>query len=65
MLIKIGDKLFDSKDENILIVLQDGDLESLYKLKGNNYRLCISTKEISEEELKELMRLDIDPNHGA
>ena len=65
MLIKIGNQVFDSKDQPIVIVLQDGDLQNMYRVEGNMYRLCLSSNKMSEEDVKELMRLEVDPDHCA
>lgn len=65
MLIKIGNQIFDSKDQPIVIVLQDGDLQNMYRVEGNMYRLCLSSDIMSEEEVRELMTLDVDPDHCA
>lgn len=66
MLIKIGNKIYDSKKEPIMIIFQDGDLNKFYKLEDNEYRLFIYTgKKMSDEEIKNFMVLDTDSNHGA
>jgi len=65
MLIKIGKKIYDSKKQPITIVLQDGDLENVYKLEDNLYRICISSEELTSEELKILLSFESDPKHGA
>ena len=65
MLIKINDKIFNSKKTPIVIVLQDGDLEDLKFLKDNDYRICIFGGVLNKEDLKDIMSLDIDPKHQA
>jgi hypothetical protein len=66
MIIKIGNKIFDSKKEPIMIIFQDGDLNKFYKLKNNEYRLFIFTgKKMNEEDIENFMILDTDGNHGA
>jgi len=66
MLIKIGNKIYDSKKDPIMLIFQDGDLNKFYKLKDNEYRLFIYTgKKMSEEEMENFMILDTDSSHGA
>lgn len=65
MIVKIGEKIFDSKDEPIMIVVQEGDKHNLYILKDNEFRLCFHSGDVDEKELEEFMKLDIDPKHGA
>ncbi len=66
MLIKIENKIYDSKKEPMMIIFQDGDLNKFYKLEDNVYRLFIYTgKKMSDEEIKNFMTLDTDSSHGA
>ena len=37
MKVKIGDKIYDSKDEPILVVFKDGEIESLGNIFGMRY----------------------------
>jgi hypothetical protein len=64
MIIKIGNKIFDSKNHPIMVILQDDDIKNIYKIKGNEYRYFIYEGSMSEEDIENFMS-DIDPTHGA
>lgn len=64
MIVKIGNKIFDSKNQPIMVILQDDDIKNIYKLNNNEYRYFIYEGKMSEEEIKNFM-IEIDPTHGA
>lgn len=64
MIVKIGNKIFDSKNHPIMVVLQDDDIKNIYKLSNNEYRYFIYEGNMSEEDIKNFM-IEIDPTHGA
>ena len=65
MLVKIRNKVYDSEEENIMIILQDKDEDQMHCLKDNTFRFCFYPKNSCIKEIEEFMRLDIDGDHGA
>ena len=65
MLVKIGDKIYDSEKEPIMIVLQDGDRDDMYRLEENEFRFCFFPKGTCYKKIEDFMTLEGDSNHGA
>jgi len=65
MLIKIGNQLFDSKDQPIMIITQEEDQQNMCCLENNDYRFCVYPENYPIKKLREFMILEDDPAHGA
>ncbi|MDD5703771.1 MAG: hypothetical protein PHU23_17185 [Dehalococcoidales bacterium] len=57
MKVRIGDKIYDSNKEPILLVLTDFDIENISEIDGQK-RYCSFPEHWDRKEIKKLMDLD-------
>lgn len=56
MKVKVGDKVFDYREQPIMIILTDQDKENIANMPPDAYRYCLyPTEHCTEEEILEWM----------
>jgi len=53
MKVKIGDKIHDSNEEPIMLVLDDNDKENIKNMDSNKYKFITYPKGMSNEDVRE------------
>jgi len=56
MKIKIGDKIYDAKDEPIMVILEGNDKENIKKMHPMATKYCSFPEEFSSDQIKEFMK---------
>lgn len=57
MKVKIGDKIYDSNEQPIMIILEDFDKENLLNM-GEQVKYCSFPENYDIEEIKKFMQKD-------
>jgi len=57
MQVKIGDKIYDSNLEPIMIILQDYNKVDINNMAEDAYKYCEFPDSMTEEEAREFMKL--------
>lgn len=57
MKVKIGDKIYDSKEEPIMIILEDYNKEHILNMLPEAKKYCEYPNSITEEEAREFMKI--------
>ena len=55
MKVKIGDKIYDSKDEPIMIILDDYNKVDISMMDDEDFNYCVFPDSMSEEEVLRFM----------
>jgi hypothetical protein len=58
MLVKIGDRLYDSEKQPIMVVLSDEEKVSIGGMSNDSHKYCSFPEEISTEEIMDFMQID-------
>lgn len=58
MKIKVGDKVFNSDDQPIMVILEDYEKELIQQMSPKNARLCVFPEGHSTEEIQAFMKLE-------
>lgn len=58
MLVKIGDKLYDSEKQPIMVVLSDEEKSLIGDMSNDNHKYCSFPEEISTEGIMDFMQID-------
>ena len=56
MKVKIGDKIYDSKEEPIMIILEDYNKDHISNMSEDAYKYCEFPDNITESEAKQFMK---------
>lgn len=57
MRVKIGEKIYDSKEEPILLILEGKDKENIKNMLPEKTKYCSFPEEISILDIREFMKL--------
>jgi len=57
MRVKIGNKIYNSNDEPIMIILEDYNKDHIYNMAPEATKYCEFPDTITEEEVKEFMKI--------
>lgn len=58
MKFKVGDKIFTSKEQPIMLILDDQDKQNLANMFPDAYQMCeYDETKYSEEEIREFMKV--------
>jgi len=57
MQVKIGDAVYNSEEQPIMVVLSDEEKELIANMSGENHRFCSYPEKYSPEEIRLFMRL--------
>lgn len=55
MKVKVGESLYDSKDEPVMVILDDVDKEVIAGMAPNQHRYCTGPNKMSEREIDDFM----------
>lgn len=58
MKIKIGNKIYNSEEEPVLIILSDDEKELISDMDKDNYKFCSFPEEYPTENIVEFMKLE-------
>ena len=58
MKIKIGDQIFDSNDQPIMVIMESAEKELIGKMSKDNNKFCSYPKDMNESKIKEFMKID-------
>ena len=58
MRVKIGDKIYDSKEEPIMVILEDYNKEDISNMAEDARKYCEFPDDMSEDEAREFMKTD-------
>jgi hypothetical protein len=56
MKVKIGDKIYDSKNEPIMIILEDYNKEHISNMAKEATKYCEFPDDITEDQVREFMK---------
>jgi hypothetical protein len=56
MRVKIGDTIFDSSDEPILVIFEEEELEKIQVMAHGDNKFCAYPDNMDEEEVVEFIR---------
>lgn len=57
MKVKIGDKIYDSRKEPIMLILSDRDKEDILNMNLDAHKFCSFPSSWDEKEIEEFMKL--------
>jgi hypothetical protein len=57
MKVKIGDKIFDSEEEPIMIILNEGDKRNISSMHEDVTKYCTFPENWNIEDIKEFMKI--------
>jgi len=57
MRVKIGNQVYDSKDQPIMVILEDYNKEHISNMAPDAKKYCEFPDNISEEEAREFMKI--------
>lgn len=55
MQVKIGDKIYDSNEQPILLILEKEDKENISSMIDNNFKYCSFPEKYPIDKIKEFM----------
>jgi len=58
MLVKIGDKIYDSTQVPILLIFDAKEIKDMQNLADNNHKYCSCPDDTEEKDIVEFMRTD-------
>lgn len=58
MKVKIGDKIFDSEETPILLILDNDEIKHMQNMADNNHKYCSFPDDSKDEDIEEFMRVD-------
>lgn len=58
MKVKIGDQIFDSNIQPIMVVMEESEKTSISNMSKDNYKFCSYPENMSESKIKEFMKVD-------
>jgi hypothetical protein len=58
MKVKIGDQVFDSNEQPILLVLSDQDKENIANMDPEVHKFCSFPEDSDESEIREFMKVE-------
>lgn len=58
MKVKIGDKIFDSEETPILLILDNEEIKHMQNMADNNHKYCSFPDDSKDEDIEEFMRVD-------
>ena len=65
MKVKIGNKIYDSNEEPIMLILNDGDKSNIANMHTDKYKYVSFPDLMSIEDVKEFMKLENNKTTGA
>lgn len=58
MKVKIGNEIFDSNEQPIMLILSDVEKQHIADMLPEAHHYCSAPTELSEEDVREFMKLD-------
>ena len=58
MLVKIGDKIYDSTQVPILLIFDKKEIKDMQNLADNNHKYCSFPDDSNDKDIIEFMRVD-------
>lgn len=56
-MVKIGDKIFDSGDQPIMLIMDQNDKENISSMTENVTKYCAYPDNINENEIRKFMKI--------
>jgi len=56
MKVKIGDRIYDSKDEPIMIILEDYNKKHISNMAEESRKYCEFPDDVTEDQVREFMK---------
>ena len=55
MRVKIGDKIYDSREEPIMIILEEYNKRDIENMSNEDMRYCVFPQEMNEDDIERFM----------